>query len=542
MRRMLTSLILAAALLLPSVAGAAPLADISGHWAENEINAAVDLGYVSGYPDGTFKPQGTLTRAEFVKMLVAAHKIREMPGGGVGYSDVGGHWVHVQGWLPAAENAGIVRPDESSDGLFHPDRAITRQDIAVMVVRAMGKESEARVNDGSSLGFQDTGKIGVHKGYIAIAVEAGIITGYEDNTFRPNDTATRAEAVVMVQRMLKATGQLPRSNLDDDVELAVHFLDVGQGDAILLQGPDFTILVDVGRHDRDDVVPHMRSLGVKFIDLLVGTHEHADHIGQLDRVLKAFPVKEVWLNGAEHTSSTFERAIDAILASNAAYHEPRAGERRAFGALNLEVLHPNHLTGDANNDSIVLKATYGQVSFLLTGDAEVEAEQQMLSSGRSLKADVLKLGHHGSRTSSTEPFLAAVSPEIAVYSAGAGNTYGHPHAEVLDRLRARGIAVYGTDTHGTITIRTNGTSYTITTSKAGPAPTSPPHGPSFTTCIDINSAPAGQLEQIIHIGPERAAEIMSLRPFKSLDDLIRVSGIGPARLQDIKNEGLACVR
>src|SRR5690606_36645338 len=122
------------------------------------------------------------------------------------------------------------------------------------------------------LGFQDTGKIGVHKGYIAIAVEAGIITGYEDNTFRPNDTATRAEAVVMVQRMLKATGQLPRSSLDDDVELAVHFLDVGQGDAILLQGPDFTILVDVGRHDRDDVVPYMRSLGVKSIDLLVGTH------------------------------------------------------------------------------------------------------------------------------------------------------------------------------------------------------------------------------------------------------------------------------
>src|SRR5690606_12325294 len=113
--------------------------------------------------------------------------------------------------------------------------------------------------------------------------------------------------------------------------LTVHFIDVDQGDATLIQADDVVILIDAGRHDRSDVVPYLRSIGIKSIDLLVGTHPHADHIGQFPEVLRAFPVKEVWLSGDVHTSRTFERAIDAILESDAGYHEPRAGERFQFG-------------------------------------------------------------------------------------------------------------------------------------------------------------------------------------------------------------------
>lgn len=243
--------------------------------------------------------------------------------------------------------------------------------------------------------------------------------------------------------------------------LTVHFIDVGQGDATLLVGPDFTILIDAGRHDRNDVVPYLREQGVTELDLLVGTHPHSDHIGQFDRVIGAFPVREVWLSGDLHTTRTFERALDAILASDAAYHEPRAGERFRFGSALVEVVSPQEVTGDFNNGSIALRILFGSIAFLFTGDAEAAAEEAMLAGGFELKAHVLHVGHHGSRTSSTPRFLAAVRPEVAVYSAGRGNTYGHPHPEVLERLEALGVEVYGTDRHGTVRIVTDGKTYTV---------------------------------------------------------------------------------
>src|SRR5690606_27979045 len=141
-----------------------------------------------------------------------------------------------------------------------------------------------------------------------------------------------------------------------------------------LQGPDFTILIDAGRHDRKDVVPHLLASRVRSIDLLIGTHPHADHIGQFPEVLGRFPVGEVWLPGTVQTTLIFERTMDAILASEAAYHEPRAGERcQEFGSAVIEVLKPHALTQKANADSISVRSTYGTVSFMFTGDAEGES-------------------------------------------------------------------------------------------------------------------------------------------------------------------------
>ncbi len=320
-----------------------------------------------------------------------------------------------------------------------------------------------------------------------------------------------------------------------DAELVVHYFDVGQGDATLLQGPDFTILIDAGRHDRQDVVPLLQASGVDRIDLLIGTHPHSDHIGQFDKVMESFPVGEVWFPGTLHTTRTFERAIDAILASDAAYHEPRAGETFQFGSARLEVLNPHELTQDFNGDSIALRILYGSVAFMFTGDAEAETEAEILTRGHNLVSQVLQLGHHGSRTSSTPAFLKATQPEVAIYSAATDNSYGHPHPEILTRLMDMEVPVYGTDVHGTIRVITDGAEYEVIPEKNG----------TLTMCgpnqVNINAAPVERLVMIRHIGPARADELIDLRPFNTLQELTRISGIGASRVDEIIDEGVACV-
>lgn len=329
--------------------------------------------------------------------------------------------------------------------------------------------------------------------------------------------------------------------------LTAYFLDVGQGDATLLVGPDVTILIDAGRHDRADVVPHLETLGVVAIDLFILTHPHADHVGQCAAVVRRFPVREAWLAGNEYTTLSYERCLDALLETGAGYHEPRAGEVFELGAVRLEVLHPEQLTGDLNNDSIAVRVAYGDVVLLFTGDAEAEAEQAMLDRGLPIRAHILHMGHHGSRTSSTAAFLAAVMPEVAIYSAGRGNSYGHPHAEALQRVASTGAAVYGTDDHGTIRVTTDGRTYEVVPERG--APLSGPRGQrpdpvAAGLCgpgqIDINTAPAQELTRLVHIGPVLAERIVALRPFASVADLLRVPGIGSARLADIEAQGLAC--
>jgi competence protein ComEC len=253
-----------------------------------------------------------------------------------------------------------------------------------------------------------------------------------------------------------------------------YFFDVGQGDATLLAGPDYTIVIDAGRHDRQDVVPHLREAGVESIDLLIGTHPHADHIGQFPRILEAFPVVEVWMSGEPHNSRTFERALDAILSSGAAYHEPRAGEAYRIGSARVDVLNPVQLSGNLHASSVSVRIAFGNVAFLFTGDAEVETERAMIERGHVLAAQILHLGHHGSRTSSAVEFLQAVGPEVAVYSAGSGNSYGHPHDEVVQRIARMGIGLYGTDQHGTIRVITDGSSYRVAAERGAVVATRPP--------------------------------------------------------------------
>lgn len=343
--------------------------------------------------------------------------------------------------------------------------------------------------------------------------------------------------------------------------LNVHYIDAGQGDAALLEFTDrddsYAILYDAGDWQGNEVVPYLQNEGIDYLDIIIISHPHADHIGQLEDVLANIEVGEVWMTGNTANSTVYERATEAILASDADYDEPEAGDVFDVGAMTLSILHPKSLTGGLNEDSLSVHFAYGDVAFLFTGDAYTEQEEQMIASGKNVEADFLQLGHHGSKTSTGQAFIDAVNPEYAIYSAGKGNSYGHPHQEVLDRLDAKNITTYGTDVHGNIIVTTDGIESTIKTNQDGKvlagtggkkntsstkkSPKPKEEKASTGNCVDINTASASELQQIIHIGEARAADVIDLRPFDKVEDLDQVNGIGPARLDDILAENKACV-
>ncbi len=356
--------------------------------------------------------------------------------------------------------------------------------------------------------------------------------------------------------------------------LKVHFINVGQADATLFQTGDVNILFDAGNWNRRDVVEYLLSVGVEKIDLLIGSHPDADHIGQMPLILDQFQVDEVWMSGVESTSKTFENTLDKIIEHGVSYHEPRAGESYQLGNLFLDVIAPKQLTNDSNEDSISVYFAFGKTGIVMTGDAGVRAESAMLDVRGNLSADILHAGHHGSSTSTSESFLKAVDPKYVIISAGANNSYGHPHVEVVDRLVKSGAEIYATYQHGTIIFSSDGNSVklestidqafippkaTVSKNESSSSNNSSSTSSSSTKekqptkqeevkkevpagCIDINTASEQELMEIIHIGEVRAKDLIDLRPYNSVNDLKRIKGIGDARLKDIINEQKACVR
>ena len=234
--------------------------------------------------------------------------------------------------------------------------------------------------------------------------------------------------------------------------LNVHFIDVGQGDSILIQDGTHFMLVDAGENDQGDtVVNYLKEQGVTSLDYVIGTHPHSDHIGGLDDVLETFPAKTVIMPPVEHTTATFEDVLDAVAGQGLKITKPVPGDTYDLGLSKFTVLGPVGDYADELNDwSVGIRLTDGNHSFVMCGDAETEAEEDMARSGLNLSADVLKSGHHGSRTSSSPEFLEAVSPSWAVISCGKGNSYGHPHEETLKKYAEHRIQVLRTDEKGTI--------------------------------------------------------------------------------------------
>lgn len=250
--------------------------------------------------------------------------------------------------------------------------------------------------------------------------------------------------------------------------LELTAIDVGQGDSLLVVLPrGETMLVDGGGRlvygrqrksnldiGEDVVSPYLWSRGIRRIDVMVATHSHQDHIGGLGAIMSNFRPKELW-TGANPPGELLQLARRLGIPSS---EKHPAGPIQLSGAT-LEVLAPaDDYTAEkvGNNDSLVLRISYGSRSFLLTGDMERGIEAKLLATGVNLHADVLKVGHHGSRTSSTQAFLNAVSPSVALISAGYENSFGHPHPDVLGRLSGRHAAVLRTDLDGLVTARTDG--------------------------------------------------------------------------------------
>ena len=327
----------------------------------------------------------------------------------------------------------------------------------------------------------------------------------------------------------------------DTVE--VHFIDVGQGDAVFISTPTHKVLIDGGNRG-DTVLNYLRSNGVNHLDLVIGTHPHADHIGGLIDVLQAVPVSEVIDPAVVHTTRTFEDYLTIIDKKNIPFSEGRVGMTRVFGDVTFKLLHPENPSENHLNDaSIVVMMTYNAIRFLFLGDAEYRSEQEMLRRNHDLSSTVMKVGHHGSHTSTSPAFLHAVSPEVAVIMCGADNRYGHPHAETLENLEQAKVALFRTDIHGTVIVKTDGQQYTVHTDKStSPGATPTVHDtPRLSGSININTASLQQLQEIIHIAEDRALEIIEKRPFNSLDELTTIRGIGNARLEAIKLEGKAYV-
>ncbi len=241
--------------------------------------------------------------------------------------------------------------------------------------------------------------------------------------------------------------------------LEVAVLDVGQGDCILVVfDTGETMLIDAStKSSAETILNKLDSRGIKEIDILVATHPHADHIGGMEDVVRNYDIGCVYMPDMKSSSKTYKQLISAINEKDIPIIEGYAGLDFSFGPSVCTIVSPQEdANKDANNESIVIFLDYGETDFLFTGDIEAWGEEAILSEGYTIDADVLKVAHHGSRGSTTEEFLSAVSPEYAVISCGTGNTYGHPHDEALELLSRHGIETYRTDIIGDVVFYADG--------------------------------------------------------------------------------------
>lgn len=254
--------------------------------------------------------------------------------------------------------------------------------------------------------------------------------------------------------------------------LTVTWLDVGQGDAAVIQCGGQSMLIDGGKPEKSSYIyAWLQQHGLSYLDVIVATHVDADHIGGLSGALNYASVGTAYCPETTGTTETFQSFVKYLAQRGKQITVPTAGETFALGGAQVQILGPLHRAEDSNDNSIVLKVSFGATSFLFTGDAERAEEQDLLNAGVNLQSTVLKVGHHGSDTSTSYPFLRAVAPQYAVISVGAGNSYGHPTEAVLSRLRDAGVTTFRTDMQGEITAVSDGQTINFSTAKNAAAET-----------------------------------------------------------------------
>lgn len=291
----------------------------------------------------------------------------------------------------------------------------------------------------------------------------------------------------------------------------VHFIDVGQADAILIVSDNSSVLIDAGTNSSGEaVLNYIKALGINKIDYLIGTHPHEDHIGGLDTIINGLDIENILMPRHSSNTQTYEDVLIAAKDKGLKITAAKAGGSFTAGQCLFSILAPSGEYDNTNNYSIVLRMEVGNISMLFTGDAESQSEARMLQEGAQLKSDLIKIGHHGSDTSSSPEFLQAVSPRYAVISVGEDNPYGHPSAQTLKNLE--GVELYRTDLMGTITASTDGREISFSISKGSKPPAQTPSHPeqtgqiaampSTTTSTGSSFSPitAAPSEDVVYIG------------------------------------------
>lgn len=261
-----------------------------------------------------------------------------------------------------------------------------------------------------------------------------------------------------VSVLLGAALPLPvAAKTEDPKPMEVHFLDVGQGDATLITCDGHAMLIDAGDDTKGTAIQnYLKKQKIKSLDYLILTHPDTDHIGGAPVIITKFEIAKVFVSNFEKDNTSYRKLIQALDDNNLKSSTPAVKSKYSLGTAEFTILAPNTTYNTPNDSSIALLLKNGKNSFLFTGDAEATAEMDILATGIDISADVYKVGHHGSRSSTSQRFFKAVNPDYAVISCGEGNSYGHPHAETLNTLRTNGVAVYRTDEDGTIIATSDG--------------------------------------------------------------------------------------
>ena len=288
----------------------------------------------------------------------------------------------------------------------------------------------------------------------------------------PDDSST--DATVPPEEENNDTTVIPPAELPAGSTFEVHYIDVGQGDCSLVLCDGYAMLIDGGEaSESSKVFAYLKQHGVSHLDYMIASHAHSDHIGGLSGALNYATVDTAFCPVTDYDSKTFDSMVKYLDKQGVGITVPSAGDEFMLGSAHVQILGPQKYYDEPNDTSIVLKVTYGETSFLFTGDAERTAEADILDAGYNLSSTVLKVGHHGSDTSTSYPFLREIMPEYAVIQVGADNSYGHPTEDTLSRLRDADVKVYRNDLQGDIVCSSDGKVVTFTTTKNESVQTNP---------------------------------------------------------------------
>ena len=461
----LLSVILTAVMLLGLMIQTSAAADQPSSWAKEEVNAAIEEGLVPDYLQKNWT--SPVTRGQIAEVFVrllekATGKAIDSIMSEKGAKPEAGKFKDTDDKNVYAANAlGIINGTSSTT--FSPEGTLKRAQIAALINRV------AKVVGFDTSGYRHTftditGNYSWVDTELGWASTVGIINGVSATRFNPDGDLTTEQALLITHRALQ--NMVMESSPGKDSSFEVHFIDVKEADSALVICDGKTMLIDGGNpSDSSLIYTYLKDHSITHLDYIVCTHPHADHVGGLPGALNYATAGVAFAPVTSSELNSFGDFIRYLEKQGVSITVPKPGLVFTLGSAKVQVVGPVNKSENVNDMSIVLRVLYGNTSFLFTGDAESLEEFDIINSGYDIQSNVLKVGHHGSSSSSTEEFLNAVSPEFAVISAGAGNVYGHPEEKVLNALESKGIKIYRTDHNGDIICKSNGDSISFTVEK-----------------------------------------------------------------------------